>query len=126
MIELNLEQVNERAIKKWQTTTNTSTPQIKKEKKLSNNLSRPPQVRDNRPRGNSCTQIIFSKKKGRYIEQRKESPSPKYGYAGGVLEETDIDPEKEKQIKALDRLSETLKASNHKEANTICKCGLKH
>ena len=126
MAKLKLNEVNDRAIKQWKQSTPTSSITHKtKEKKVSNGLCRPPQVRDIRTRGKSCTQVVFIKKHGRYLEQAIEQAAPKYGYAGGCNDLSEISPEKAKQIKAIDRALDSLHSSKP-QGNTVCLCGLKH
>jgi len=125
-MDLKLNEVNDRAIKQWKQSTPQSPVTHKvKEKKVSNGLCRPPQVKDQRPRGNSCTQVVFIKKHGRYLEQEIEAAAPKYGYAGGVNNLAEIDPKKAKQIKDIDRALDSLHSSKP-SGNTVCLCGLKH
>ena len=125
-MDLKLNEVNDQAIKQWKQSTPQSPVTHKtKEKKVSNGLCRPPQVKDIRARGKSCTQVVFMKKHGRYLEQAIEQAAPKYGYAGGVNDLSEISPEKAKQIATIDRTLESLH-SNKPSGNTVCRCGLKH
>ena len=125
-MDLNLDQVNRKAIENWKnSTTGESQPRkAKPTKSARTGNSRPPQVQLKHPRGGSCTQVIYSKKHGRYVEQTKESASANYGYTGGVNETSEISPEKLKQLESLDRML----ASNNTVDSTpqVCRCGLKH
>jgi len=126
---MELSAINDKAIRNWKNSksTTSTTKSIKTERShRSKGDTRPPQVRDQRPRGNSCTEIVYSKKHGQYIEKTIEAASPKYGYAGGVNEVREVSPEKLKQIESLDRIGKALENKRFEGANTTCRCGLKH
>ena len=125
MGNFNLREINEQAIKQWKITSteNIKTKKLFKEKNLGPKKQRPPQVRDKRPRGKRVTEIIFSKKKNRYVERIKEQPSAKWGYAQGVNEEHEISKEKLKSIRTMDKIQESLRRSKYHGVNTTCRCG---
>ncbi len=130
MGNLKLKEINEQAIKQWEKSiprenirTTKRFKGDKKEKHFEPRSQRPPQVREKRPRGKSLTEIVFSKKKGRYIEQEKEQPSSVWGFAQGVNEEHEITEEKLKSIQAMDRIQAGMKRDRYHGVNTTCLCG---
>ena len=118
MDNLKLSEVNDQAIRKWKQESSqpvrTRIPKQPKESRPRGD-TRPPQIKDIRPMGKSLTEIIFSKKHGRYMQKTMIKASANWGYAQDTIEWSEISDEKRIAIEKIDRMQNNIKASKEKK-----------